>query len=683
MANDDAAGPDDRETDRATTEDLRHTVERVQHELSELREANEVLSATHATVQILMEVTDASVFAKDLEGRYIFVNPRGAQIVGLQVSGILGRTDAEQTARFQAHFDEVVSTRRPVSRLMPIPLPSGTEMWASNVVPLVDADGEIYGVAGIATDVTERARREVLLRQRTRQLEAAQRIAKLGTWSWDPGTGRLEISDELTRILGGSPGRRWAIADLESITHPDDLTDAIDAVRAARRGHDVDHLFRVRRPDGAVGWLRLRSDSNASAPSDHVDKSDDPGDVVLGTIQDVTEREEAEHRRAELERRLQQSQRLETVGQLAGGVAHDFNNLLAVIGMQAELATQSLTIDHTSAHEHLRELQETIDRASALTRQLLVFSRHEGYDDAVIDIQTSLTALGPILGRSLGTHIDLVIDIAPDLHPIEADRSQIEQVLVDLSMNARHAMPDGGTVTIEGRNVVSDHGDLVRLTVSDTGVGMPPEHVERAFEPFCTTKPPGVGTGLGLSTVHGIVTRSGGTVELRSEPGHGVTVEILLPASIRPVTTVTTDTTDDTDDRDAPDAPDGASTSPRGERTVLIVEDLEPLGELAATVLGRAGYRTVVATSGPAALALVADHLHVDLLLTDVVMPGMTGRELSDRLREIHPGIPTIFMTGYTGGMLELGDHDEVRVISKPFTAAELVAAVNARFSAP
>lgn len=640
------------------------------------RDAQQVMRA-------LLDIADAAVWAKDLDGRYLFVNQRGAELVGRTPDEFVGRTDAElydpdQVEHFRAFFDEVVATGAPVMRMGTIHSVHGRVDWLGHVVPLRVGD-RLVGVAGMATDVTEQARQDALLRERTRQLETAQRIARLGTWSWDPATGAVELSDELIRLLGGRPGETWTIAALEEITHPDDLAAAIAAVRAARHGAEVDHLFRIRRRDGEQRWLRMRSEAVVPAPLPAA--GDAPSDVpasrprVVGTVQDVTEREEAERHRAELERRLQQGQRLETVGQLAGGVAHDFNNLLAVMEMQAGLVVDDLgelAADDPRAGplvERLRELQQTIERATTLTRQLLVFSRHEG-DDVTVSLSDALARLHPLLDRSLGTAIRLDVDVPDGLPLVRADRAQIEQLVVNLAMNARDAMPDGGVLTITaGERTASDAGDpdverTVRLVVSDTGSGMSAEVKARAFEPFFTTKPVGVGTGLGLATVHGIVARAGGDVELRSEPGAGTTVEIRLHVvDAEPAPTVA-----------AGDRP--STRMPASGGTVLVVEDLEPLGELAATVLRRAGYRVLLESRPVAAIERADAEPDLDLLLTDVVMPGMSGRQLADRLRERRPDLAVVFMTGYTAGMLGVDADERSEVLAKPFTAGELVAAV-------
>ncbi|MEX2627416.1 MAG: ATP-binding protein [Ilumatobacteraceae bacterium] len=668
------------------------------------RDAQEVLHS-------ILGLTDAAVFAKDLDGRYLFVNERGAEVVGRTPDEIVGRTDDELyepavADAFRRIERDVVATRRNITSMTPMPTPDGEMTWMSNVVPLVDGD-VVVGVAGLAADVTDQARQDQLLRERTLQLETAQRIARLGTWSWDPETGWVDLSAELSRLLGGEPDHHWTLSELEAITHPDDLADAIAAVRAVRRGDAVDHLFRITRPDGSLGYLRLRSE--AALSTSPTDGGSGPGEsdtgradtggadrgertrrpILVGTIQDVTEREEAERRRIELERRLQQGQRLETVGQLAGGVAHDFNNLLAVMGMQAELALDDLTaIDHDGTGmtgnpvaERLGELRQTIDRAAMLTQQLLVFSRHDDDTAAVSSVPDVLGRLAPVLEHSLGAGIRLRIETTGDIPPVRVDRAQLEQVLVNLAMNARDAMLDGGVLTVRV-DTVPGSGELVRLTVTDTGAGMPPEVRARAFEPFFTTKPVGFGTGLGLATVHGVVTRAGGTVELRSEVGAGTTVELRLPAA-------GTDTCDaggadpDTADDGAVDADD----EPDAARTVLVVEDLESLGKLAATVLQRAGYRTLLADHPDAALELAAAEPSIDLLLTDVVMPDMSGPALADRLRAECPGLAVLYMTGYTAGMLDLGSReghetdDGVAVLSKPFTAAALVDAVRRRLA--
>ncbi len=387
--------------------------------------------------------------------------------------------------------------------------------------------------------------------------------------------------------------------------------------------------------------------------------------------QEIAERRRAEEALRRSEERLRQSQKLEAVGRLAGGVAHDFNNLLSVILSYAELLLRRLEPAERFRDE-LSEIQCAGRRAADLTRQLLAFSRQQVLDPTILDVNEVIAGVSGMLARLLGEDIDLELLRSPCPAKVRADRGQLEQVLLNLVVNARDAMPDGGKLTIETARVELDetqafgqlgaqHGAYVLLLVSDTGVGMDEVTRARAFEPFYTTKERGKGTGLGLSTVFGIVTQSGGGIRLESEPGAGATFRIYLPRaegeveSPRPAAT----------DRDLPG----------GTETILLVEDEDQVRAVAGSILRSAGYQVLAARSAAEALLLVESHAgRIDLLLTDVVMPKMTGRQLAERVLAIRPGIRVLFMSGYTDDvMLQHGIPDSgIWLLPKPLTPSAL-----------
>jgi two-component system cell cycle sensor histidine kinase/response regulator CckA len=376
----------------------------------------------------------------------------------------------------------------------------------------------------------------------------------------------------------------------------------------------------------------------------------------LFVLRDVTER------RA-LEDQLRQAQKMEAVGQLAGGVAHDFNNLLTVIGGYSEIARRRIGAG-PGANE-LVEVERAAERATQLTRQLLAFSRQQVMDPVSLDLREVVAGLLPMLRRLIGEDIEIAVLADDALPAVLADRSQIEQVVVNLAVNARDAMPTGGTLTIETRAI----GDDVCLAVTDTGVGMTRETLDRVFEPFFTTKEVGQGTGLGLATVHGIVSQSGGRVHVYSEPDLGTSFKVYLPAT----------------DRDSASARAGqgaADESLTGDETVLLCEDEEGVRHLIEHILTTNGYK-VLSTDGPhAALERAVDASEaIDLLVTDVIMPDMSGPELARRLQSLRPGLRTLFVSGYTAetvrarGKLPPGS----AFIEKPFDQPSLLRAVRAR----
>ena len=377
----------------------------------------------------------------------------------------------------------------------------------------------------------------------------------------------------------------------------------------------------------------------------------------------------AESRESELVRELEQTRRLESVGQLAGGVAHDFNNLLAVILNLATFVAEALPED-APARADAEEIGQTARRAATLTRQLLIFSRRDIAEPEVFDAGALIEGLRNFLTRALGEGIQLGITTDEHLWNVNMDRGQLEQIVVNLAINGRDAMPSGGRLMIETRNTVVDEefartrvglkpGHYVTLTVSDTGVGMPPEVVEHAFEPYFTTKPEGQGTGLGLATVYGIAAKAGGRVALYSEPGRGTSVHTHLPA---------------TDALVLP--PSGAPVTHAvgaGQR-ILVVEDAADVRSITERILLGAGYEVVTAAGAAEALEVLASGQAIDLVLTDVVMPHTTGTELVATVRERAPAMKVIFMSGYSHEMLtdEVLSHPGSTFIEKPFTAEQL-----------
>ena len=393
---------------------------------------------------------------------------------------------------------------------------------------------------------------------------------------------------------------------------------------------------------------------------------DEPGDevsAVIGVGTDITERVQDGQERELLQARLAQSQRLESVGQLAGGVAHDFNNLLAVILNYASFVGEELP--EGELRDDVEEIRRAAERAAALTHQLLVFSRRDVVDPKLVDLNAIVADLEKLLRRTLGEQIDLRTRLASTV-AVNADPGQVEQVLVNLAVNARDAMPDGGTLTIASEDAELDdayahaHTDVtagryVRLSVADTGLGMPEEVKQRALEPFFSTKPKDKGTGLGLATVYGIVTQAGGHLTLESEPGRGTVVTVSLPAAAEPA----------------------RATTPHdvGGETILVVEDEDGVRDVARRILSRDGYSVLAARNGADALGAAESHeAEIDLLLTDVVMPEMSGAQLADRMERVQPELKVLYTSGYTSDarVLEGVLEGDVPFLQKPFSADQL-----------
>jgi PAS domain S-box-containing protein len=563
----------------------------------------------------------------------------------------------------------------------------GTEFPAEVSLAAIDTDEGVLVSAAIR-DLTERKRNEDALRAEQEQTAAIITTATDPFVSIDQQGLVTEWNASAERVFGWS--REQALG------RP--LTDTIippESADAHRRG-----LRRVVN-GGAARMLDKRIEVTARHRDGHQIPVElavwqgraQHGRHVHALIHGITgrlhlqaerERAQAQAQRQEYERRLHQAQRLESLGQLAGGVAHDFNNLLAVIvnylGFVAEEVGAACQRDPDrwkATREDISQVQQATERATRLTRQLLTFGRRDIAQPQVINLNELVAEMKEFLHRALGEQAGLVIRTTADLWHTAADRSQLEQILVNLAVNARDAMPGGGTLSIATDNMVADEqyaashpghpeGRFVRLRVSDTGAGMPPEVVDRAFEPFFTTKPDGAGTGLGLATVYGILTQAGGHATIHSEPGLGTTVNVLLPATDRTLTPKRPD---------SPAPAEPALASANG-RTVLLIEDEGALREITRRILTRNGFRVIAAGDGAEAIRLAEQERdEIDLLLTDVVMPKMFGKAVANEIRARQPGVRVLFMSGYaqpvlaSQGTLEPG----VILLEKPFSEKTLL----------
>jgi len=490
---------------------------------------------------------------------------------------------------------------------------------------------------------------ELRLKTAESRLEETQALTRVGSWEWlikPDGDWRPFYSREMQRIFGRDPdGPPPSREELVGHVHPADRADFEALVARIRvTPGRFEHSYRIVDPQGRVRYMQARGFSEADA-------NGQPW-RLQGTTQDTTELRESQAQ-------LEQARRMEAIGQLAGGMAHDFNNLLAVILNYAEYTTATATDPQTL--EGLKEIERAALTGADLTRQLLLFSRRDSYELRSVELAAVVNETEGMLRRTIGDHIELVVDAPSRLPGATLGDGQAQQILVNLVVNARDALPRGGRIVVTVREV---EGDLV-LSVADDGVGMPEEVAAQAFDPFFTTKSRGKGTGLGLATVYGIATRVGGRVEIESEPGRGTTVRVRLPAATETVT--------------AKPPPRRRPLLPAESRSVLVVDNEAAVRTIVSRMVARHGYRVQTAGSGPEAEAVLeASGTTVDLLLTDVLMPGMSGRELVGRLRTQCPSLRAIYMSGYTGDEASpLGPwNDGVTILQKPFTGDQLLHAI-------
>ena len=571
------------------------------------------------------------------------------RIIGLRIEDM--RDQRHRTALEAALAGEAVTWESPYQATL-------TDGWfwgSATFAPLRNNVGEIVGVIVALTLGTSR------VEQSTRSLEIrlgeSQRLGRVGSWIYDIRRRRAEGSPEFFRIIGVNSAMLAWPHDLLKYIHPDDRESVrarIDSVIGAEKPFALCE-FRVVRPDGSTRHVIMRGELKYAVEGVPL--------MAWGTLQDVTERHG-------LEEQLQRARQMEGLGQLAGGIAHDFNNILTVIQVETGFLLEGLS-DNDPLNAEVVEIRRAAERAAGLTRQLLAFSRKQILRPRLVHLNMLVADTTNMLRRLIGEDIELVTHFIADQAATLGDPGQLEQVLVNLAVNARDAMPKGGVLRIETsvvtmppEDTVCAPGDYAVLTVSDTGHGMDENVRRRIFDPFFTTKPPGKGTGLGLSTVFGIVEQCGGKVHVESAPGRGARFTIYLPRA----------------------TPDSAPSAAQPDRvadpghptraTLLLVEDEPVLRSLSQRALENEGYTVLTAEDGFDALAVAETFSGaIDLLITDVVLPGLNGRALAARLRERRPGLEVLYMTGYTDdeilrrGLMD----DQVNLLDKPFNATQLL----------
>lgn len=631
---------------------------------AELKQLQELLDKERETFFPILHKAPYGIALIDNYGRFIYINPEFTNITGYTVEDIFaGRDWFHRASPFPEYRQEIISSlkrdaiQKRVEKIFSVVCKNG-EMKEMEFKPTLLDDGRIVVVL---SDITERKRAEDALKESEEKYRTILENIEDGYFEVDIAGNFTFFNDSLCRMLGYSKEEMVGMNDRK-------YTDQENAKKLYQAFNKV---YRTGEAIKGFGWevvakdgTRLFGEVSVSLIKDS--KGHPAG--FRGIARDITERKRAEEEKATLQEELRQSQKMEAIGGLAGGIAHDFNNLLTVISGNCQLSLLELK-EGDPLRGNVEEIKAAADRASSLTRQLLAFSRRQVLNMRVLDLNTIIRDLEKMLRRVIGEDIELVTCFADDLGMIKMDPGWIEQVIMNLAVNARDAMPGGGKLIIETANADLDDsythshvtvkpGRYINLCVNDTGAGMPPEVKEHLFEPFFTTKDKGKGTGLGLSTVYGIIKQSGGDIWVNSEPGLGTTFNIHLPRVDEPVDNTRMRVTRE-------EIPRG------GGETILLVEDEEDVRRLAVRILQRQGYTVLEASCGKDALVLCKEHQGpIHLILTDVVMPGMSGRQLADQLIPLHPNLKVVYMSGYTDnavihhGVLEEG----VNYIQKPFT---------------
>jgi two-component system cell cycle sensor histidine kinase/response regulator CckA len=643
-------------------------------DLSERDESRRALLESEGRFREMAENISQVFWMTDpAKSRMLFVSPAYESIWGRSCASLYAsprswldaivpadraRVAAAATAQADGGYDVVYRIQRP---------DGGLRWIRDRGYPVRDRTGGVVRVVGAAEDITAQRHAEEERRETGEALLQAQEAGHIGTWSVDLRTGALTWSGEAVRIFG----LQKQPADTEgffALVHPEDREAARRIASEAGRPGGYEHEYRIIRPDGAVrllcGKARL------------VTGADGTPTKLLGIVQDVTQAREESRRLDETEKQLRLAQKMEAVGRLAGGVAHDFNNILTAILGLSEMGAASLPAG-LPLRADLEEIRACALRAANLTQQLLAFSRRQIIEPRVIDLDDTMLGLSRMLRRVIGEDVDLRVEPNAAGAKLLADPGQLEQLVMNLAVNSRDAMPDGGTLAISTsrEDVAGDDalrmgvlpGRYAIISVSDDGCGMDEETRGHIFEPFFTTKEQGKGTGLGLATCYGIVKQNRGAIECRSAPAEGTTFRILLPETLAAA---------------APSERTSDGPLPRGTERVLLVEDEEPVRRLGRRVLEELGYEVLVASDGADALRQVREDssARIRLVITDMVMPQVSGRRLAEALSTERPGLRVLFTTGYTDDTITVPSG--LDLLRKPFSGSQLATRVRARLDA-
>ncbi|MCW8131928.1 MAG: PAS domain-containing protein [Planctomycetota bacterium] len=628
------------------------------------RDLLKALSESEARFRLLAEGLPHLVWTCVADGRCDYLSPQWEEFTGVPAAGHLGKAwleqihpdDREALERKWRAATGSGATYHDEYRILG---KDGQYRWFQvRALPIHDGAGRVVKWFGVNTDINLRKETEEKLRAAQGRLTSALEAGGIGTWELDLKSDLATWDDALVKLFGRPAGRApgHSYQEFMADVHAEDQEKVLGVKEAALANGRFDVQFRYLRPDGRLLSLASRGCLVR-------DPEGQPLRIVGATV-DVTET-------VRLEEQLRQSQKMETVGQLAGGVAHDFNNLLTVIAGYGHLLLQSYA-QNDPRRSHATNILKAGERASGLTRQLLAFSRKQVLEPKVLDLNHVVRNTEKMLARLIGEDIRFQTRLDEGLGAIRVDPSQIDQVILNLAVNARDAMPQGGQLSIETQQVRLDEafcrlhdgaspGQYALLSISDTGHGMTPEVKARIFEPFFTTKGLSKGTGLGLATVYGIVRQSDGVIEVRSEPGQGASFRLYFPI---------------VEGRPEHAEDEAPQERMEGRETILLVEDEENVREICRLTLESHGYTVVAAANGQDALSAAGRHPgKIDLLLTDVVMPSMSGRQLAEEMQKRHAGLKIVYMSGYLDDAVIRHGVSEAHVnfVNKPFAPSMMV----------
>ena len=618
-----------------------------------------------ARLAAIVEGSSDAIIGYGLDGVITDWNQAAARLYGYSAEEAIGRNASmlEPPSR-QNEYAEVLSAVAAGRRIQQLDglrqrKDGSVVEVSSSIFPIVGQDGTIIGGSSIVQDITSRRQIEEELQRSEERFRLAAHATKDVLWDWEIGSGKMWRSETFWEHFGYPPkATEPDVVGWKNLLHPEDRDRVWNAFQAAllRQSDSYEIEYRFCRADGSYAVVLDRA---------YIvyDESGKPTRAI-GAITDLSDRRE-------LEEQFRQAQKMEAVGRLAGGIAHDFNNCLMVITAYAEIMREKLGIED-KLREYLAQVLKAAERAGSLTHQLLAFSRKQVLSPRVINLNAVVEDSQKMIQRLIGEDIELRVSLYKLLSAVKADSGQIVQVLMNLCVNARDAMPDGGELRIETKNVPVDvetantlpaliPGDYAALVVSDKGTGMTKEVQAHLFDPFFTTKELGKGTGLGLSTVYGIVKQSGGYIWVDSDLGHGSTFTIYLPAIEAPLTTTTT--------------PEINQTEGQGE-TILLAEDDTGLREAISAYLNQHGYKVLEATDGGDALRVAREHAEsIQVLVTDVILPKLSGAELAREVAAMSPDVVTLFISGYTDrGLVSYDPHDStVGFLQKPFALRTLL----------